>query len=107
MHGQPAHLHLANAPDTSRPVDPLADVLELGARLDLLELTVGQVCKVAGISKMQLDYWTIKARIQTKGNKQRLYDLQALRMVLLIKQAVEGGLTLAAAVDAHAVRLQD
>ena len=106
MQGQPAaHLHLADEQDTSRPpVGTLGEVLALGARLETLELTVGQVCKVAGVSKMQLDYWTIKARIPTKGNKQRLYDLPALRTILLIKQGLARGLTLAAAVEAHGVR---
>ncbi len=98
-------MHLADEPDTSRPpVGVLHEVVDLGAQLESLELTVGQVCKVAEISKMQLDYWTIKARIPTRGNKQRLYDLPALRTILLIKQALASGLTLSAAVDAHGAR---
>ena len=65
-----------------------------------LELTLGQVCRVAGISRTQLDYWTTKARIATKGKKQRLYDLDALEMVLLIKQGKDKGLSLQAAIEA-------
>ena len=65
-----------------------------------LELTLGQVCQVAGISKMQLDYWTNKAQIPTKGKKQRIYDMDAVETVMLIKQAKDKGLNLGAAIDA-------
>ncbi len=65
-----------------------------------LELTLGQVCQVAGISKMQLDYWTNKAQIPTKGKKQRIYDMDALETVMLIKQAKDKGLNLGAAIEA-------
>ena len=44
--------------------------------LDKIELYLGQVCAIAGISKMQLDYWTNKAQIPTKGKKQRIYDMR-------------------------------
>ena len=46
------------------------DILEpvnLSEHLDKIELYLGQVCQIAGISKMQLDYWTNKAQIPTKG----------------------------------------
>lgn len=78
----------------------LRDVIELDACLDDLQLTVGQVCRVAGISKMKLDYWTVKARIATEGNVQRLYDLHALKTILLIRRSLASGRTLAAAVAA-------
>ena len=55
---------------------------------------------MAGISKMQLDYWTTKAEIPTKGNKQRVYDMDAVEMVMLIKQAKDKGLNLGAAIAA-------
>ena len=97
MFVQPAaHLHLlAYEQDAA---EGLRDVIGLGARLETLDFTVGQVCRVAGISKMQLNYWTIKARIPTKGNKQRLYDIASLRTILLIKQSRANGRTLAAAI---------
>ena len=79
-------------------------MLALGARLDEIELTVGQVCRAAGISKMQLDYWTHKARIPTKGKKQRLYDVESLRTIMLIKQSLASGRTLAGAVAALPAR---
>ncbi len=74
--------------------------IDLAAHLDLLELYLGQVCRLAGISKMQLDYWTNKAQIQTKGKKQRIYDLAAIETVLLIKQGKDKGLNLGAAIAA-------
>jgi DNA-binding transcriptional MerR regulator len=83
----------------SRQVEVLEPV-RLGDHLDKLELYLGQVCRVAGISKMQLDYWTNKAQIPTKGKKQRIYDLDAIVTVMLIKQAKDKGLSLAAAIDA-------
>jgi DNA-binding transcriptional MerR regulator len=79
------------------------DVLEpidLAAHLDKVELYLGQVCRLAGISKMQLDYWTNKAQIPTKGKKQRIYDMDAVETVMLIKQAKDKGLNLGAAIAA-------
>jgi DNA-binding transcriptional MerR regulator len=49
---------------------------------------------------MQLDYWTNKAQIPTKGKKQRIYDIDALETVMLIKQAKDKGLNLGAAIEA-------
>src|SRR5206468_8290774 len=74
--------------------------VDLIEHLYKLELYLGQVCRIAGISKMQLDYWTNKAQIPTKGRKQRIYDLDALETVMLIKQAKDKGLNLGAAIDA-------
>ena len=80
-----------------------ADLLEpvdISEHLHKLELSLGQVCRVAGISKMQLDYWTNKAQIPTKGRKQRVYDIDAVETVMLIKQAKDKGLNLGAAIAA-------
>ena len=74
--------------------------LNIAEHLDKLELQLGQVCRIAGITKMQLDYWTMKAQIPTKGRKQRIYDIDALETVMLIKQAKDKGLNLGAAIDA-------
>jgi DNA-binding transcriptional MerR regulator len=79
------------------------DVLEpidMAEHLDKIELYLGQVCQIAGISKMQLDYWTNKAQIPTKGKKQRIYDMDAVQTVMLIKQAKDKGLNLGAAIEA-------
>jgi hypothetical protein len=83
----------------SGQVDFLEPVV-LAEHLDKLELYLGQVCQMAGISKMQLDYWTNKAQIPTKGRKQRIYDMDAVETVMLIKQAKDKGLNLGAAIDA-------
>ncbi len=83
----------------TRQVD-LLEPIEMADHLDKVELYLGQVCQVAGISKMQLDYWTNKAQIPTKGKKQRIYDMDAVEMVMLIKQAKDKGLNLGAAIDA-------
>lgn len=72
----------------------------MAEHLGKVELYLGQVCQIAGISKMQLDYWTNKAQIPTKGKKQRIYDVEALELVMLIKQAKDKGLNLSAAIDA-------
>ena len=78
----------------------LLDPIDLASHLDKVELYLGQVCRLAGISKMQLDYWTNKAQIPTKGKKQRIYDIDAIETVLLIKQAKDKGLNLGAAIAA-------
>ena len=80
-----------------------ADLLEpinLAEHFGKVELYLGQVCQIAGISKMQLDYWTNKAQIPTKGRKQRIYDMDAVETVMLIKQAKDMGLNLGAAIEA-------
>jgi len=78
----------------------LLEPIDLVEHLDKIELYLGQVCPIAGISKMQLDYWTNKAQIPTKGKKQRIYDIGALETVMLIKQAKDKGLNLGAAIEA-------
>jgi hypothetical protein len=83
----------------SRQVD-LLEPIDLAEHLEKVELYLGQVCQIAGISKMQLDYWTNKAQIPTKGKKQRIYDIDALETVMLIKQAKDKGLNLGAAIEA-------
>ena len=83
----------------SKNVD-LLEPIDLAEHLDKIELYLGQVCAIAGISKMQLDYWTNKAQIPTKGKKQRIYDMDALETVMLIKQGKDKGLNLSTAIEA-------
>jgi DNA-binding transcriptional MerR regulator len=83
----------------SRQAD-LLEPINMSEHLGKIELYLGQVCAVAGISKMQLDYWTNKAQIPTKGKKQRIYDMDAVETVMLIKQAKDKGLNLGAAIAA-------
>jgi DNA-binding transcriptional MerR regulator len=78
----------------------ILEPINLSDHLEKVELYLGQVCQIAGISKMQLDYWTNKAQIPTKGKKQRIYDIDALETVMLIKQAKDKGLNLGAAIEA-------
>ncbi|MGH3041776.1 MAG: MerR family transcriptional regulator [Gaiellaceae bacterium] len=82
-----------------RPED-LLEPVDVMRHLRKLELSLGQVCRVAGVSKTQLDYWTTKARIPTKGKKQRLYGPDAVETVMLIKQGKDKGLSLQAAIEA-------
>ena len=82
-----------------RPED-LLEPVDVMRHLRRLELSLGQVCRAAGVSKTQLDYWTTRARIPTRGKKQRLYTLDALETVLLIKQGKDRGLSLQAAIEA-------
>ena len=49
---------------------------------------------------MQLDYWTNKAQIPTKGKKQRIYDMDAVETVMLIKQGKDKGLNPPTAIEA-------
>ena len=84
----------------SRRPEELLESVDVMRHLRKLELSLGQVCRVAGVSKTQLDYWTTRARIPTSGKKQRLYNLDALETVLLIKQGKDKGLSLQAAIEA-------
>ena len=84
----------------SRRPEELLESVDVMRHLRKLELSLGQVCRVAGVSKTQLDYWTTRARIPTAGKKQRLYNLDALETVLLIKQGKDKGLSLQAAIEA-------
>jgi DNA-binding transcriptional MerR regulator len=86
-------------PPRQRPAVVLEPV-DLASRLGRVELYLSQVCRLAGISKMQLDYWTNKAQIPTKGKKQRLYDAEAVELVMLIKQGRDKGLNLGDAIEA-------
>jgi hypothetical protein len=89
------------AADVARQSDLLEDV-SVADRVRELEFTVGQVCRIAGITKMQLDYWTVRGDIPTQGRKQRLYDASAVETVMLIKQARDLGFDVNAAIAAAA-----
>ena len=78
----------------------LLSAVSVADRVDDLQFTVGQVCRIAGITKMQLDYWTVRGDIPTQGKKQRLYDSHAVETVMLIKQARDLGFDVNAAIAA-------
>jgi DNA-binding transcriptional MerR regulator len=87
---------LSEKPDAADLLEPI----ELGPCLRDLELTLGQVCRAAGVTRAQLDYWTVRAEIPTTGRKQRLYGIEALELVMLIKQGKSKGLSLEDAIQA-------
>ena len=78
----------------------LLEAVSVADRVGELQFTVGQVCRMAGITKMQLDYWTERGSIATQGKKQRLYDAAAVETVMLIKQARDLGFDVSAAIAA-------
>ena len=81
--------------DLLRPVD-------VAARIHDVLFTVGQVCTIARITKMQLDLWTERAAIATLGVKQRLYDTAAVEHVMLIAQARDLGFSVDSVIEAAA-----
>ena len=81
--------------DLLRPVD-------VATRIGAVLFTVGQVCTIARITKMQLDLWTERAAISTLGVKQRLYNADAVEHVMLIAQARDLGFSVDAAIEAAA-----
>src|SRR4051794_3724186 len=78
----------------------LLSAVSVADRVEELQFTVGQVCRIAGITKMQLDYWTERGDIPTQGKKQRLYDASSVEIVMLIKQARDLGFDVNAAIAA-------
>ena len=78
----------------------LLSAVSVADRVEELQFTVGQVCRIAGITKMQLDYWTERGDIPTHGKKQRLYDAGAVETIMLIKQARDLGFDVNAAIAA-------
>ncbi len=78
----------------------LLEAVSVADRVGELQFTVGQVCRMAGITKMQLDYWTERGDIPTQGKKQRLYDAASVETVMLIKQARDLGFDVNAAIAA-------
>jgi DNA-binding transcriptional MerR regulator len=81
--------------DLLRPVD-------VATRVHDVLFTVGQVCTIARITKMQLDLWTERASIATLGVKQRLYNTDAVEHVMLIAQARDLGFSVDSAIEAAA-----
>jgi len=79
------------------------DLLEpvcVGDHLDGVVFAVWQVCRLVGITKMQLNYWTDRAGIETAGCKQRLYDAGAVEFLMLIKQGRDLGFDVPTAIEA-------
>ena len=60
----------------------------------------GRSAQIAGISKMQLDYWTNKAQIRPRDASNGSTTWTQVETVMLIKQAKDKGLNLEAAIEA-------
>jgi hypothetical protein len=50
----------------SKQVD-LLEPIDMAEHLGKIELYLGQVCAIAGISKMQLDYWRTRRRSRPRA----------------------------------------
>jgi len=87
--------------------------IDLGEALSRLKLGIGPAARMCGISIRQLSYWTDKGifteeidkaasgkgKIKSKAsNRSRLYDYPALEKACLIKQGLDAGYSLEAAV---------
>ena len=74
------------------------------APVDLLDLIEGmsflpwQVQYMTGLTRDRLDYWTTKAGIAIEGKAKKLYPLESVELVALIKQGVDAGLGLDVAI---------
>ena len=73
---------------------PNSDVL-LWAALPDLTLNIAQTAALCGISVRQLGYWTRQSYVAAQGQgARRTYGLEAVRHVLAIRKAMDGGASL-------------
>lgn len=73
---------------------PNSDVL-LWAALPDLTLNIAQTAALCGISVRQLGYWTRQSYVAAQGQgARRTYGLEAVRRVLAIRKAMDGGASL-------------
>lgn len=82
------------------PLASLLSDIDWREHVGKIDFTPGQVCAIAGISRVKLDYWVERAGIATRGNKQRVFDASGVELLLLIKQGRDLGLGLGASIDA-------
>jgi DNA-binding transcriptional MerR regulator len=82
-----------------KQVDFLEPV-RIADHLDGVVFAVWQVCRLVDITKMQLNYWTERAAISTAGSTQRLYDANAVELLMLIKQGRDLGFDVPTAIEA-------
>ena len=78
----------------------LLEPVRIADHLDGVVFAVWQVCRLVGITKMQLNYWTERAAITTAGGKQRLYDASAVELLMLIRQGRDLGFDVPTAIRA-------
>src|SRR5262245_66188190 len=74
--------------------------VDFGTLLPKLELTIGQVAQLSGLSVRQVAYWTTKGILEATNPKKRIYRSDALRKAILLKQCLDQGLSLKDAVEA-------
>ena len=73
---------------------PLSDSL-LWEALPDLTLNIAQTAALCGISVRQLGYWTRQGYVEAQGlGARRTYGLEAVRRVLTIRKAMDGGASL-------------
>ena len=56
-----------------------------------LELTIGQVARLADVSVRQIAYWTDKGILTASNPRKRIYDYDALQKAILISQHLKQG----------------
>ena len=79
---------------TPNPDAPNSDVL-LWEALPDLTLNIAQTAALCGISVRQLGYWTRQGYVTAQGQgARRTYGLEAVRRVLAIRKAMDGGASL-------------
>lgn len=73
---------------------PISDAL-LWEALPDLNLNIAQTAALCGISVRQLGYWTRQGYVAAQGQgARRTYGLEAVRRVLAIRKAMDGGASL-------------
>ena len=73
---------------------PISDAL-LWEALPDLTLNIAQTAALCGISVRQLGYWTRQGYVAAQGQgARRTYGLEAIRRVLAIRKAMDGGASL-------------
>ena len=80
--------------DSTIPDAPNPDALLWEALPDLM-LNIAQTAALCGISVRQLGYWTRQGYVSAQGQgARRTYGLEAVRRVLAIRKAMDGGASL-------------
>ncbi len=67
-----------------------------------LEIGIGEVSKLTGVSQRQLRYWETKGYIKPISDDQsgvRRYNLATLYLIVFIKEQLDEGFTLSAAFE--------
>jgi len=78
--------------------------------LDKLVVGIGEVSQITGIATRQIRYWEDKGIIVSlteEEGKNRRYDYKNIKKMLLIKELIDEGYTLDAAVDKIRKRVEN